>query len=240
MPITLPDPAALTLAISFLLAAYLTDRCWIPPNPDPSGPAASLPTDNTNVDPRAIRGKRYFTSSLWILHVILTLFYPSPPTVLCPNPDNLSSSLFTWSPYTAFVLVAIGIAAPIRLLAFRHLGQNFTFRLAKPKELVKTGLYAYMQHPSYLPHWLIATTNLAFLLRLDGVLGCVLPCGGVRWGLGVVRFGVWPALLVGAAMFGIYAVWVRVMDEETMLKKELGREWEEYHRSTARFIPGLF
>ena len=237
---SLPDPAALTLAISFLLAAYLTDRCWTPPNPDPSGPAASLPTDNTAVDPRAIQGKRYITSSLWILHMILTLFYPSPPTLLCPNPDNLSSSLFTWSSHTTSVLVIIVIAAPIRLLAFRHLGQNFTFRLAKPKELVKTGLYAYVQHPSYLPHWLIGASNVAFLLRLDGVLGCVLPSRAVRWGMGNGGFGAWPALLVGTAALGLYAVWVRVKDEETMLKKELGREWEEYHRLTARFIPGVF
>ena len=106
---------------------------------------------------------------------------------------------------------------------------------------MKTGLYAYVQHPSYLPHWLIGASYVALLLRLrlDGVLGCVLPSTAVRWGMGNGRFGVWPALLIGAAVFGLYAVWVRVKDEEAMLK-ELGREWEEYHRSTARFIPGVF
>ncbi len=53
-------------------------------------------------------------------------------------------------------------------------------------------------------------------------------------------FGVWPALLVGAAVFGLYTGWVRVKDEEAMLKRELGKEWVEYYRTTARFIPGVF
>jgi len=132
------------------------------------------------------------------------------------------------------------MAAPIRLLAFRHLGQNFTFRLAKPTGLVKTGLYAYVQHPSYPTNWLIFVSNVALLLRLDGVLGCVLPSRAVRWGMGSGGVGVWPALLVGLGVLGLYGVWVRVNDEEAMLKREFGREWEEYHRRTARFIPGVF
>ena len=38
----------------------------------------------------------------------------------------------------------------------------------------------------------------------------------------------------------LYVVWERVKDEEAMLKREIGTEWEEYHRRTARFIPGVF
>ena len=51
--------------------------------------------------------------------------------------------------------------------------------------------------------------------------------------------GVWSALLVGSGVSGLYTIWVRVKDEEAMLKGEFGREWEEYHRRTARFIPGV-
>jgi protein-S-isoprenylcysteine O-methyltransferase Ste14 len=29
------------------------------------------------------------------------------------------------------------------------LGQNFTFRLAKPKTFITSGMYRYVQHPSY-------------------------------------------------------------------------------------------
>ena len=185
-----PDPRSLFLAISFLLAAYLTNCSWIPPNPDPSRSNATPPRDTIGMSSSAIRGKRFITLTLWIMHVILTIFYPSSPTLLCPNPDNLGRSLFTWSPYTTSVLVIILIAAPIRLLAFRHLGRNFTFVLAKPQELVKTGLYAYVQHPSYPAFWLTETANGALLLRPDGVLGCVLPSRVVQWGVGSGGAGV--------------------------------------------------
>lgn len=237
---TSPDPASLALAFSFLLAAYLTYRCWSPPNPNPPGPTASLPKDDVAISSGAIQVRRFSTLSLWILHGLLTAFHRSPPALLCPNPENLSSSLFTWTPYTTVVLMVIVMAAPIRLLAFRQLGRNFTFRLARPNALVKTGLYAYVQHPSYPTNWLIFVSNVALLLRLDGVLGCVLPSQVVRWGMGSGRFGLWPALLVALGVLGLYGVWVRVKDEEAMLKREFGKEWEGYHRKTMRFIPGVF
>ena len=105
---------------------------------------------------------------------------------------------------------------------------------------MKTGLYTYVQHPSYSANWLISTSNVALLMRLDGVLGCVLPSRAVKWGMGHGGVGVWPAILLGAAMKGLHVTWIRVKDEEAMLKREFGREWEEYHRRTARFIPGVF
>jgi protein-S-isoprenylcysteine O-methyltransferase Ste14 len=51
---------------------------------------------------------------------------------------------------------------------------------------------------------------------------------------------VWPTLLVIIGVFGLFGVGTRVKDEEAMLKREFGREWEEYHRKTKRFIPGIF
>lgn len=240
MSATSPDAASLAMAASFLLAAYLTYRCWSPPNPNPAGPAVSLPKDTVGPGAGHIQVRRLVSLSLWIWHILVTVFYHSPPAMFCPNPGNLASSLFTWSPYTAAVLMIIVTAAPIRLLAFRELQENFTFRLAKPKRLVKTGPYAYVQHPSYPTNWLILAANIALLLRLDGVLSCVLPGRVVRWGMGSGGFGVWPVLLTVLAVFGLISIWVRVQDEEAMLREEFGREWEEYHRRTKRFVPGVF
>ena len=32
----------------------------------------------------------------------------------------------------------------------------------------------------------------------------------------------------------------RIRQEEAMMKREFGKEWEEYHRETARLVPGVF
>lgn len=237
---TSPDLASLALAFPFLLAGYLTYRCWSPPNANPLGPAATLPQDDVAIGPGAIQVKRFVTLSIWILHGLTAAFHRSPPTLLCPNPANLSSSLFEWTLYITVALTIIFIAGPIRLLAFKQLGQNFTFRLARPIALVKTGLYAYVQHPSYSTNWLILACNIALLLRLDGVIGCLLPGQVVRWGMGKGGVGLWPVLLVLLGVLGLCGVLIRVKDEEVMLKKQFGIEWEEYHRKTMRFIPGAF
>ncbi|KAH8894469.1 hypothetical protein GQ53DRAFT_642975 [Thozetella sp. PMI_491] len=212
----------------------------MPPNPNPSGPTDTLPQDRVAVTLRAIQMRRIFLLVLSALHALVAAFYPSPPAFICPNSDNLSDALFTWSPYTAVTLLCIIVAAPIRLLAFKHLGANFTFRLAKPKALVKTGLYAHVQHPSYPTHWLVLVSNASLLLRLDGVLGCILPTWLVKSAMGDGVFGPWPVFLLLLDVVGFVGVWIRIKDEEAMLKREFGREWEEYNRKTKRFIPGVF
>jgi len=237
-------PPTLALGASFLISGYLTYRCWLPPNPHPSASTDRatnpLPKDKIAMSSKAVQIRRLTGLCLWIAHAAVTLFYPAPPTLLCPNSNNLSSSLFTWTPYSAAVVAAIMLAAPIRLLAFKHLGENFTFRLAKPKRLVTTGLYAYVQHPSYPTNWILMAANIAMLLRLDGVLGCVLPTWVVRFGMGSTGIGPWSVLLVVFSILGAFGVWIRVKDEEAMLKKEFGKDWEEYHWRTGRFIPGVF
>ncbi|KAK2616508.1 hypothetical protein QQS21_000551 [Conoideocrella luteorostrata] len=203
----------------------------------PPGSSEALPRDTVGPGAAAINGRRFVTLALWTWHTLVTVLYPSTPWALCPCRHNLTDTLFTWSSYTAVALAVIIIAAPIRLLAFRQLGENFTFRLAKPKALVTTGLYAHVRHPSYPTNWLVWVANLGLLLRLDGVLGCVMPSVLVRWGM---RSGLWPALLLGLALMSLISIWVRVQDEEAMLKGVFGKEWEEYHVKTPRFIPWVF
>ncbi len=40
-------------------------------------------------------------------------------------------------------------------------------------------------------------------------------------------------------VIGFCVLAIRVRDEEALLKTTFGTEWEEYHRRTKRFIPGL-
>lgn len=227
------EPKTLTLTACCLLATYLVHLCWTAPNPAPANP---YPNDRVG-KVRSFAVRRMVIVFLWICHALLTLTFPHPPTSLCPRPQNLGASLFTWSTYTAVCLSLIFIAVPIRLLAFAQLGQNFTFQLAKPKGLVTTGLYAYVQHPSYPPNLITFFVCVAMLLRVDGVIGCWLPSWVAQWeGMDVVGVLLMVAL-AGASCWGLM---IRVRDEEEMLRKEFGKEWEVYHQKTKRFVPGLF
>jgi len=66
--------------------------------------------------------------------------------------------------------------------------------------------------------------------RLDGILACWLPTFLVK--------GKYVWMVVGVVRIGRFG-YMRVRDEEKMLRETFGEEWEAYHARTARFIPGL-
>jgi len=139
-----------------------------------------------------------------------------------------------WTPYSITCLSLITGGALLRLRAFKLLGENFSFQLAKPRKLVTTGMYAYVQHPSYTGALLLGVGNIAFLLRKDGVIGCWLPAWVAELPyLNEVGMVAMIALL-------LLGVGIRVADEEEMLRATFGKEWEDYHTRTKRFVPYLF
>jgi len=72
------------------------------------------------------------------------------------------------------------------------------------------------------------------VLPFDGLIGCWLPTSiAERKELGVL-------IGVGLSMLALWGVKIRVTDEEEMLRREFGEEWETYHAKTKRFLPGLF
>jgi protein-S-isoprenylcysteine O-methyltransferase Ste14 len=168
-------------------------------------------------------------------HIVIAVSYPTPSRLICPLPHNLNPDYFTWSWQVVLLLAIIYIAGFLRIMAFRQLGSNFTFELAKPNHLIKTGLYKYMQHPSYLPDGLITISNFALFANLDGWFGCFIPTWVIERWLSVKLLG-----LAGAVVFYVVGMIIRVRDEEEMLRDTFGKEWEDYHSETARFIPGVF
>ncbi|KAG0647001.1 Prenylated carboxyl methyltransferase [Hyphodiscus hymeniophilus] len=235
MDLSLPT---LSLATAFLTAIYLIFRSYTPPNPAPPK-AKQWKTDTLNSHHQSAR-KRYGLAILFsscFYHVLLILFPPTFMSPFCPHPENLSSKLFTWSPYTAFCLILIGAAGPIRLLAYAQLGRDFTFQLARPRGLVKTGLYAYVRHPSYPALFGAHLVAAGLFMRWGGAVGCFGPGWLVRSTVFGVGTDVWALSVMGVMMFGLFGV--RVMEEEDMLRSEFGAEYEEYAKRTKRFLPGI-
>jgi protein-S-isoprenylcysteine O-methyltransferase Ste14 len=116
-----------------------------------------------------------------------------------------------------------------------QLAADFTFELARPRRLVTSGVYRYMQHPSYLPDFLVTLANFALFANLDGWPACFLPSDIVALWLPWKTYG----LLALAALY-LSVIRIRVLEEEAMLRDTFGKEWEDWHKTTARFIPYVF
>jgi protein-S-isoprenylcysteine O-methyltransferase Ste14 len=230
--ITSPDLPTITLSLLILLSTYLTALVFTPPNLNPTTQKVQDRVFQIT-GPTFLRLRRLLVLFVGVYHAYLTITYQSPPSsplLFCPRPENLNAALFTWNIHTILCIAAILIAAPIRLLAFRQLGPNFTFRLAAPKKLITTGMYAYVQHPSYTTNFVVIFTNGILFERVDGVVGCWLSAGvvGSPW---------WRVVGWGFVAVGVRLAWMRVVDEERMLRETFGEEWEVWHRRTKRFIP---
>ena len=230
--------SATFLCLTILLSAYLTHLCTTPPNPQPSNPHSRDRLGFiSGCGPLALRRLSFL--SLCIYHAFLALTFPSTTSYasiqLCPSPSQLNPVLFTWTTYTSVCLVLIiCLGAPLRLAAFTRLGRNFTFQLAEPDKLITTGVYKYLQHPSYSGHFVILGAYFALFARWDGGIGCWISGHRMErlegWGWVMYSF-------LGVAE--VVALTLRVRDEEKMLKAKFEKEWEDWHLRTARFIPWI-
>lgn len=234
-------------SLSAAIAASAIGTCIAlsPPNPDPK------PTEAAVQPPDFIRWLRLTHKfavrtalapfTLLSLHTsALAYHHPNIPTHLlrnaAENGNHLNTSLVTWSPATTVPLALILCAGiPLRLVPYATLGKNFTFVLKKPDRLTTTGVYRYVQHPSYTGLVTLLLSNAALLLRPDGALSSWLPRGLY------LAFRKWQWGLVSAAVaILVTGMSVRVREEERMLRAEFGEEWERWHAKTARFIPYIF
>lgn len=154
------------------------------------------------------------------------------------SPVGINPDLISWSAASAIPMAVILCAGlPLRLGPYSALGRNFTFALAQPDRLTTSGIYKYVQHPSYVGLVLTLAGNAALLWRRDGVLSCWVP---PNWMETLVRWKVVESFLGAGLVSGLWMLWKRTLEEEKMLNKAFGEEWEEWHAKTARFIPCIF
>lgn len=134
--------------------------------------------------------------------------------------------------YTASLVGIVVILGLLRLGAYSSLGSDFTYELAQPGKLVTSGIYGYVQHPSYTGLMAVWFACLALFWRWDASPGCVVP---VAWIDAVPGLRVVCAVVPAVAM--VLMVVIRVVQEEQMMRETFGEEWEAWHARTARFIP---
>jgi protein-S-isoprenylcysteine O-methyltransferase Ste14 len=128
------------------------------------------------------------------------------------------------------------LGVPLRPVPYATLGPNFTFFLSLPDRLITTGVYAYVQHPSYVGLAALVLPNIMLLGRTDGVICCWTPPARYDKLRGMAKWVLGPAVLSILLFF----LRTRVKEEEMLLEREFGREWRTWHDQTARFIPGVF
>ncbi|KAK0648578.1 hypothetical protein B0T16DRAFT_408438 [Cercophora newfieldiana] len=240
MPVQ-PSLSQITFSTAILASAAGCIASLSPPNP--TAPA-NLPSDTPLIEKTRITTTQgtfntliFGPYSFLALHTVgLALTYPSIPRWLLPrgSAENLNPDLISWSKHTAIpIALILGVGMPLRLVAYRTLGRSFTFSLAPPKDgLVTTGVYKWVQHPSYTGAAVIFVAPMVLWYRAGGAMGCWMSGGVAR----VVERGVVPV----AAGVLLWMLGMRTRDEERMLRGVFGEEWEVWHKKTARFLPWLF
>ena len=166
--------------------------------------------------------------------------FPSVPfsatvlTTLVKDPSVVPR--FTMSPSFAVATVLLVAGAAIRKHCYDTLGRLFTFQLTMQKEhkLVTYGPYSVVRHPAYT----------GFALAIAGMLmSQMLP------GTYPVESGFMNPLPVKVFMW-VWTAWYTIMIlitlrrtsvEDEVLRKEFGKQWEEWaERTPYKLLPFVF
>ena len=117
-----------------------------------------------------------------------------------------------------FIIGFMTLLFTLRLFRLTHkaLGKmwSHSLDLREGHKLVTSGIYESVRHPMYTAFW--------------------------AWGLGAAfLLPNWVAGFSGLIGFGTL-FFLRVGDEETMMRKEFGEEYDAYMKRTKRIIPGVY
>ncbi|KAI1371759.1 hypothetical protein F4677DRAFT_285607 [Hypoxylon crocopeplum] len=137
------------------------------------------------------------------------------------------------TPSTGDTIRWLNLTVLLRLVSYASLGKNFTFALTEPDRLKTTGIYRYVQYPSYTGIITLVVCNVVLVVRMDGVLGGWIP---PRW-YHALQTLEWALFIPAGVSLMMFVAWARVREEERMLRTKFRVDWEKWHGKTARFIP---
>lgn len=175
-----------------------------------------------------------FVEALFILVSILS---PSTylPRIFAPG-TALDARTLHSTPIYALGLLFMCAGSAIRASCYRHMGRFFTFELSLKQghQLVTTGPYAIVRHPSYVGSCLFYAG------------ACLSQLGSGSWLAESGLWGSYAGSMLGAA-YAAYSVFIcvfllaRVPKEDMMMKKEFQDKWVEYAKHTPyRVIPYVY
>jgi protein-S-isoprenylcysteine O-methyltransferase Ste14 len=115
----------------------------------------------------------------------------------------------------AGVLLLVGFSLIAFIAASRAMGRNWSLvaRTREDHELVTWGPFAWVRHPIYS----------ALFVQLLGLS---------------LAFGHWRGLIIGVPLYWL-GTWLRVIEEERLLRAEFGGDYDAYAARVKRFVPGL-
>lgn len=239
--------SAIVFSLAMLHAGYLIQLCFR----QPSSKKVSISSESRilwlAVSPDNMMAIRFATVCLCFHHALVslvishTLYNINDPMLhrVCPVPDYLNISLFTWSKQSVGPLVLLYAGCYARFQAYAQLGSNFTYRLAKPDDLVSDGLYAYVRHPSYSGLFCVFVGLYSLFLNQHGLVSCWLPAICPSFGHRLVVDMRFAYLVPGISLIlGTWLIMVkRVQEEERMMEQQFGQRWRQYRIRTKKFIP---
>lgn len=239
------DILAVLYALTILHAGYLIQLSFR----QPSSKIISIKTESwlmwIAVSPIGMMFARTVTLAIAIHQAVVALAVskslPNSDDVLhavCPTPQYLDPGLFTWSKAVIAALALLYLGSYVRFQAYAQLGTNFTYRIAKPDQLVTSGFYAYVRHPSYTGLLMVLLAMYSLLLRQRGLVSCWAPLVDEKMVTDVKHAYLVPVIGFSCA---IYSFMIRrVRDEEAMMEREFGQQWREHKLRTKKFVPYVY
>jgi len=133
-----------------------------------------------------------------------------------------------------FLLCLCG--AYVRLSSYRALGRLFTFEVSirDQHKLITTYPYSIVRHPAYIS--LIAPLT-GIILCLFGPGSWVFECGWFE----LLTVKIFAVIIAAVHAYIIYVVLARMDNEDKMMKREFGGQWDEWAKDVPyKLVPGIF
>ncbi|RDB19865.1 Protein-S-isoprenylcysteine O-methyltransferase B [Hypsizygus marmoreus] len=150
------------------------------------------------------------------------------------KPETVANLHFT--PFSVTGMVIIIAATMLRILCYRTLKKFFTFHISlrKDHQLITTGPYSVVRHPSYT-----ALIAVAFgLVGWYGAEGSWVRESGL---LDTVAGKVFASAFTVACVANTLGLVQRTVVEDKMLRNVFGKTWDEWaQRVPYRLIPGIY